>query len=37
MPWKATSVMEERIKFIVRASQEGTNISKLYRATPPDT
>ena len=31
MPWKATSVMEERIKFIVRASQEGVNISKLCR------
>jgi len=31
MLWKASDVMEERIKFIVRAHQEGTNISALCR------
>lgn len=31
MPWKRIDVMEERIKFIVRASREGSNISGLCR------
>lgn len=31
MPWKATSVMEERIKFIVRAVQPGVNFKALCR------
>ncbi|UCC79752.1 MAG: IS481 family transposase [Candidatus Zixiibacteriota bacterium] len=31
MPWKTTSVMEERIKFVVRALRPGVNFSGLCR------
>ena len=29
MPWKSSSVMDERIKFVIRASCKGVNISAL--------
>jgi transposase InsO family protein len=32
MPWQASSVMDERIKFVVGASQEAVNFSALCRA-----
>jgi len=31
MPWDASSVMEERIKFVIRASQDSANMSALCR------
>lgn len=31
MPWKLLSVMEERIKFVILANRQGTNISSLCR------
>ncbi len=31
MPWKSSSVMEERIKFVIRASLKGSNFSALCR------
>jgi transposase InsO family protein len=32
MPWKSSSIMEERIKFVIRASLEGVNFSSLCRS-----
>jgi transposase InsO family protein len=32
MPWKSSSVMDERIKFVIRASLEGVNFSALCRS-----
>jgi len=31
MPWGASSVMEERIRFVIRASQDSANVSALCR------
>ena len=32
MPWKSSSVMEERIKFVIRAGIDGINFSALCRS-----
>jgi len=31
MPWKVRDVMDQRVEFVVRASQAGSNVSRLCR------